>query len=334
MHRVLTVGTVGSLLAAGATLLPGVAAAAGDRPDTLAQARQASASPNGTWLRERLGSADDRDWFRFTVAQDQRVLVTLGHLPADYRLAVFDAAGHKVASSDRSGRKFEQLYLRLSSGDNFVRVAPSGSVNPDANYRLQFRPLPDAVVFAEQKGSLGNQGFEVRGELLNNTGHRVSVQRLRVTFLDSSGDKVGTTDEGIRPGPVAARARVEFEIERSAVNVPADAVRYRLSVAAVNTDDAVQRGVRMSPDPVDQVSPGLRVYSGTVKNTSNHTITNIYPTVIEYDSLGRANSIGYGLVKTLAPGQSKHYSFSIDSSDLPRPNATRQYPTILNDLTA
>jgi hypothetical protein len=323
------------LLVAGATLLPGVAAAAGDRPDTLAQARQTAASPNGTWLRERLSSAADRDWFKFSVPQNQRALVTLGHLPANYSLAVFDAAGHKVGVSDRNGRKFEQLYLRLAAGDNFVRVAPSGdSVAKDKNYRLQLRPLPDAVVYAEQKGSLTNQGFEVRGELLNNTGHRVNVQRLRVTFLDSSGDKVGTTDEGIRPGPVGVHARVEFEIERSAVNVPADAARYRLSVAAVNTDDPVQRGVRMTPDPVDQVSPGLRVYSGTVKNTSNHTITNIYPTVIEYDSLGRANAIGYGLVKTLAPGQSKHYSFSIDSSDLPRPNATRQYPTILNDLTA
>jgi hypothetical protein len=334
VRRFLTVATVGSLLVTGAALLPGVAQAAGDRPDTLAQARQASPSATGSWLRETLGSAGDRDWFRFSLAQDQRVLVTLGRLPANYSLAVYDSSGDKVASSDRRGRKFEQLYLPLSAGDSFVRVAASGdSVDPDAAYRLQFRPLPTAVVFAEQKGRLSGQGFEVRGELLNNTGHRVTVQRLRVVFRDADGNKVGSTDEGIRPGPVAARHRVEFEIERTAVQVPADAASYRLTVNAAATDDPLQRGVRMNPDPVDQVSPGLRVYSGTVKNTTDHTITNVYPTVIEYDSRGRANAIGYGLVKMLAPGQSKPYSFSVDSSDLPKPNATRQYPTILNDLT-
>jgi hypothetical protein len=329
----MTVGLVGALLAGGAGLLSGPAQAAGDRPDTFSAAKQAAASANGVWLKERLSSAGDKDWFRFTTSTDRRVLVTLGHLPADYKLRVYDASGDFVQSSDRSGRKFEQLYLRLSAGDNFVRVSASGdTVKPDRNYWVQFRPLANAVVVAEQKGSIDAQGFEARGELLNNTANNVTIQRLRVAFLDKDGNKVGTTDEGIRPGPVAAHRRVEFEIERDAVKVPAGATSYRITAAAEATDEAVQRGVKMSPAPVENATSNQRVYSGVVSNTTDHTITDIYPTVIEYDSLGRANAIGYGLVKTLSAGAEKKYSLSIGGADVPVPNATRQYPTIVNGL--
>ena len=333
MRRVMTVGLVGALLAGGAGLLSGAAQAAGDRPDTYSAATQAAASANSTWLREALGSTGDKDWFRFTMSQDRRVLVTLGHLPADYQLRVYDATGKLVATSDRSGRKFEQLYLRLSAGDNFVRVAASGdTVKPDRNYRLQFRPLANAVVVAEQKGSIDAQGLEVRGELLNNTGSNVTIQRVRVVFFDKNGAKVGTTDEGVRPGPVGAHRRVEFEVERDAVKVPAGATTYRVTAAAVATDDPVQRGVKMNPAPVGNPTSNQRVYSGVVTNTTNQTITDIYPTIIEYDSLGRANVIGYGLVKTLAPGAQKKYSVTLGGADVPVPNATRQYPTIVNGL--
>jgi hypothetical protein len=327
-----TVGLVGALLTGGVGL-SGSVQAAGDRPDTFSAAKQAAASATGTWLREDLSGAGDKDWFRFTMDSKRRVLVTLGHLPADYQLRVYDASGDLVATADRSGRRFEQLYLPLAAGDSFVRVAASGdTVKPDRNYRLQFRPLANAVVVAEQKGTLDTHGFDVRGELLNNTASNVTIQRIRVVFRDKDGTKVGTTDEGVRPGPVAARGRVEFEISRDAVEVPAGATRYRVTVQAEATDEKVQRGIKMNPNPVESVTSNQRLYSGVVTNTTDHTITDIYPTVIEYDSLGRANAIGYGLVRTLAPGAQKKYSFSIGGADVPVPNAVRQYPTIVNGL--
>jgi hypothetical protein len=333
VRRSVTVGLVGALLAGGSGLLSGAAQAAGDRPDTYSAAKSAAASTNSTWLRERLGSADDKDWYRFTTSKDRRVLVTLGHLPADYQLRVYNASGHLAASSDRAGRKFEQVYVSLSAGDNFVRVTASGdTVNPDRNYWVKFRPLANAVVVAEQKGSIDAQGFEARGELLNNTNTRVTIQRLRVVFFNKDGDKVGTTDEGIRPGSVGKHRRVEFEIERDAVKVPAGARTYRIRATAEATDEPVQRGIKMDPAPVQSATSNQRVYSGVLTNTTDHTITDIYPTVIEYDSLGRANAIGYGLVKTLAAGAEKKYSLAIGGADVPVPNATRQYPTIVNGL--
>lgn len=333
MRRAVTVGLVGALLAGGGGLLSATAQAAGDRPDTFSAAKQASVSPSSKWLREKLSSPTDKDWYRFTMSKNRRVLVTLGHLPADYQLRVYNATGHLVATSDRSGRKFEELYLPLSAGDNFVRVAaPSGTVKPDAAYRVQFRPLANAVVVAEQKGKIDAQGLDLRGELLNNTSNRVTIQRVRVIYLDKNGDKVGTTDEGIRPGPVGVHRRVEFEIERTAVEVPSGATAYRVTTLAKVTTDPVQRGVKMNPDPAESVTSNQRVYSGVVTNTTNHTITDIYPTVIEYNSLGRANAIGYGLVKTLAPGAQKKYSIAMGGSDIPVPNAVRQYPTIVNGL--
>jgi hypothetical protein len=332
VRRLVSVG-LGVALLTGGLLAPTAAVAGGDRPDTLRAAKQAAASPAGKRVHDTLSSATDRDWFKFRVPADQRVLITLGHLPADYALAVYTGSGHRVALADRSGRRFEQLYVPLSKGNAYVRVSASGStVDPAVNYTLIFRPLPTAVVFAERKGTLGADGLDVRGELLNNTSHRVTIQRLRTTFYDKNGGKLGSFDEGVRPGPVRARHRVEFEIQRSAQQVPSGATRYRLRVAAVSTSHPALGGIKMSPDATVDFSSTKRVYSGTIKNTTDHTITNVYPTVIEYDSLGRANTIGYGLVKSIAAGASKHYSFTVGGNGVPKPNAVRQYPTIVDDL--
>jgi hypothetical protein len=312
--------------------VPSASAGTADRPDTRAGAAHAAVSPNGRWLHEALSSDADKDWFRFHVATDGRALVTLGRLPGDYSLTVVDSHGATVAKSDRSGNRFEELYVGVLVGDYFVKVAAGSGAQPAADYALEFRPLANAVLIAEQKELGDIDGFDIVGELLNNTSHWAKLFDLHVIWLDKNGKAIGTLDEGIRPGPIAPHERAEFSIKHKrapAGDVPVAATSYRIRVDAGHTTARPPTGLVMTPTSNGTTGPQhSRVYEGTLTNNSSQTMTEIYPTVIEYDSRGRANAIGYDLVHSLAPGKTVSYKMFAGDKSTPKPNAIRLYTSI------
>ncbi|MBV9291895.1 MAG: hypothetical protein JO222_05540 [Frankiales bacterium] len=324
MRRLLTVVAAAGVLVTGLSTTS--TAVPGDRPDTLRAARHAGVSPNGPWIAETLESTSDQDFFRFTMGTAGHALVTLGRLPGNYALDLYRADGHLVASSDRGGHRFEQLYVALPAADYYVRVSSAHGVDPHQAYRLQFRPLSAAVVFAEFKDVAHGHGIDVRGELLNNTPHRVDIVRLHVRYFDKHGQQIGTSDEGIRPGPIAAWHRAEFEVKHSDAELPTGTTSYRIRVDAVRSHAPVLRGAKVKPGTTTQVSPTRRAYSGTVTNTTNQTINNVWVTVIEYDSKARANVIGFDHIDAIAPGATTPYNVVDRYSSAP--NATRVYATI------
>jgi len=327
-------GVLPLTLALSAGSLTSAASAAGaDRPDSQASARHAAVSPSGKWLHEALGSDNDQDWFRFHAATAGRVLVTLGHLPANYSLVVRDGKGNKIAASDRSGRQFEEVYFHVVIGDYFVRVAADSGANPSVDYVLKFRPLPRRVLIVEQKELGDIDGFDIVGELLNNTAHWAQLFDLRVTWLDKNGKSLGTVDEGIRPGPIAPHQRAEFTVRHKRApqgDVPADATSYRIQVHAGQTKDRrPTAGLVMTPTSNGVVGPQhSRIYEGTLTNHTGQTLKEIYPTVIEYDARGRANAIAYDLVHSLADGETVNYKMFAGNRSTPAPNSFRLYATI------
>jgi hypothetical protein len=314
------------------SLTTAAAAAGSDRPDTRSDARHAGVSPAGKWLHEALSSDGDQDWFRFHAKTAGRVLVTLGHLPGNYSLDVRNDGGKTVASSDRSGRQFEEVYFPVTVGDYFVKVAAASGVNPAVDYLLRFRPLPHRVLIVEQKDLGDIDGFDVVGELLNNTSHWMQLFDLHVTWLDKDGKALGTVDEGIRPGPIPPRQRTDFSIRykrEPTGDVPADATSYRIRVDAGTTKDRTPNGLVMTPTSNGVSGPQhSRVYEGTVTNETGRAVKEIYPTVIEYDGRGRANAIAYDLVHSLDPGESTSYKMFAGNKSTPPPNSFRLYATI------
>lgn len=325
-HRALAAAACVVAIAATAPVLT-ANAATGDRPDTRAGAKAAAASPTGKWLHESLSSNGDRDWFRFAVKKTGRALVTLGHLPGNYALDIYDASGSRVAHNDRSGRQFEERYLPVSVGDYYVRVSATSGANPSVDYVLKFRPLADKMVIAEQKNVHDVDGFDIKGELLNNTPTWLQVLRIHVTWLDKNGNAVGTTDEGIRPGPVAPHQRAEFQIKKLTADAPAGATSYRLRVDTQTTTDRTPSGLVMQPG-AQGTQGAARTYKGTVTNKTGQTVKDVYTTVIEYDGRGRANDFGYDHIRSMAPGQSVSYAMVAGNKDVPKPNAVRFYATI------
>jgi hypothetical protein len=321
-----------SIVSLSGALAPSASAGTADRPDTRAASAHAAVSPSGRWLREALGSNADQDWFRFHQAATGRALVTLGHLAGNYSLTVMNSHGSTVAQSDRAGREFEEVYLPVSAGDYFVKVAADSGADPSVDYVLNFRPLPNAVVIAEQKELGDIDGFDILGELLNNTSSPVKLLDLHVTWLDRNGKVVGSQNEGIRPGPIAPHQRAEFTIKHAhepAGNVPANATSYRIRVDAGTTTHRAPTGLVMTPTSNGTAGPQhSRVYKGTLTNKSGRTLTEIYPTVIEYDSRGRANAFGYDLIHSLAPGKTVSYKMFAGDKNTPTPNAIRLYASI------
>ena len=319
-------------LSLSAALVTPASAGTSDRPNTRSGAVKAAVSPTGKWLHEALSSDMDKDWFRFHVSTAGRALVTLGHLPGNYSLTITDTHGTKVGQSDRTGQQFEEVYLPVSVGDYFVEVTADSGANPSVNYVLRFWALPAKVLIVEKKELGDIDGFDIVGELLNNTSHWAKLFDLHVTWLDKNGKSLGTLNEGIRPGPIAPHARAEFTIKHKRQpngDVPAGATSYRIRVDAGNTTDRSPSGLKVTPTSNGAVGPQhSRTYEGTVTNNSTQTMTDIYPTVIEYDSRGRANAIGYDLIRSLAPGKSASYKVFVGNKNTASPNSFRVYATI------
>jgi hypothetical protein len=122
----------------------------------------------------RFGQAGDEDWYRVRLAANEGMLLQTAaqrglRSPADTALAVFDAAGKKLAEDDdaaafggyvQCAHDFESsdsflMFTAPVAGDYFVRAANmSAAAGPRAVYRLQAEPLrgdflihqwPDAV---------------------------------------------------------------------------------------------------------------------------------------------------------------------------------------------
>ena len=314
-----------AVVAAGLAGAPAAAAGGGDQADTFAAASPSKAAAAGKWLHENLSGPRDQDWFRFRMPTSGRALVTLGHLPRNYALDIYGPDSTLLASSDQPGRRFEQIYRPFAAGDVFVRVSTSHTVKPSVNYALKFRPLPDAMVIAEQRNVGDTAGYDIKGELLNNTAQWREVAHLHVTWVDRNGNSVGTQDQGIIPGPVGPHKRIQFSVEQP--QPPAGTAGYRISIVDRTTTRRTPHGLVLTPGRKSQ-TPTQRVYRGTVHNTSSRTLRGIYPTVIEYDRLGRAIAFGFDQINSLAPGATADYTAAVNTKGLPRLNGIRQFATI------
>jgi hypothetical protein len=334
VHRILRGGLCAAVMAAGASV-PAVAAAAagGDQPNTFAAAKSAPASPIGRWLQAALASSHDRDWFRFSLAAPAWSIVTLGDLAGNDQLAIYDARGNPLATSDHGGRHFEQIYRPLPKGDVFVRVMASSASAKAGRYALKVRPMPAWIVFASTHGGFDSTGWHLFGELLNNAADPLHVVRIRVDWFDKSGKRVGGYDGGIRAGPVPPHTRAPFQLARGNDKIPASTRAYEVRVFAKKTQQAVSGGVSLKPGRTQALTDGRRLYRGTITNTTDHVIRNVLPGVVEYDVLGGVSALGFGRTYTLQPRASAHYTMVAGKAHSPAPNGARQTVDIIEPAT-
>jgi hypothetical protein len=289
------------------TSAPTAAATAVDRADTRAAALRSAAERQGRWLRETL-TAGDVDWFRYRLASPAPVSVTLGGLPGDYDLAVFDGTGRQRAASTRSGRTFDEVWLRLPAGDVLVRVTRKRGA-ASGTYSLRLRTFSPAVhVLSVQRTT--TRGVLI-GEFYNATSKWRAVSELNVTWLDSTGRVVHRTTTSMAPAtwlrpwgrvPFTVRDQVTGAQERRTVSM-------RVRPSLVTEDDAPRlapltaRITRTVTWPRTATNPGGRTYEGKVSTNARSRVPDVRVHVSEYDAYGTLQVLGLSEDVTTLPAR-------------------------------
>src|SRR5215217_6971671 len=143
MRRTAAALTSALTVLASGLLVGSTADAAADRPNSLAAATKTASLANFTWVREKIATSTDEDWYRYDVPAPMQMMATLGGLPANYSLSVYDSAGRLIGTSNQSGVGYERvLWTARAKGTYYARVDSAGGYSASKEYSIRFKQLP------------------------------------------------------------------------------------------------------------------------------------------------------------------------------------------------
>jgi hypothetical protein len=261
--RILVIASavVGSLAIPAAVL-------AADAPNSCAGV--SSTSPQNTWLADSLPTATDQDWYRFTTPTGRWALITLGQLPANYRLDLYSACGTLKGSSNRSGTTYEELYLYLPAGTYRVSVRSAAGGFSASAYVLRFRSLGEAVQGLSSTAYTDSIGYlHIVGEVLNNTTTRRIYVEISATFYNSSNQVIGTDFTFADVSSLASRTRSPFHL---VAQKPASFHHYSYLVSSSTTTTAPVGNLILTAGIPYTDGVGYRHYPGQVKNANTYGV--------------------------------------------------------------
>jgi len=299
------------------------AGAAAELPDTYAAAVQAAASSTAVAHRSTIDDAKDQDWFKFTVTRTSKAAVTLGNLPGDYSLAVYDGAGRRLGLSAYGGTHFERIIVSVSPGTYYARVATQGYYAKSKPYSLRFRGLPSGVIALDQHKATHPAAHRVVATIYNNSSSWQWVGEVQYAWLDKSKrvlrrDTGGMSYDfwiipphGSRPfgwiGSAPPAGAVSVSVTPRATPVKAPAAVPAVTVSGVSARYVATR-----------YNPYLR-FTGTASAGSKRVSASVIGET--YSTTGTLT--GWG-VYPVSVGAGRTERFTVDAV-APRPNAHRVY---------
>src|SRR3954451_4034161 len=174
-------------------LLMPVAAPALAGTDAANTCASATALPAGAWHTESLSSTADVDWYTFSTTAATRALITLGSLAADDRLDLYNACGTQLASSNRPGTQYEEIYRALQPGTFRLRVQHASGPSSTLAYAVRVRLLSYTVQVLSSSGWLEYPNSpRIVGEVLNNTATAREDISVRIRFYNAAGTQIHT----------------------------------------------------------------------------------------------------------------------------------------------
>ena len=259
--------------------------AAADAPNSCSQSMPFSA--RNVWLSGRISRAADVDWYHFDNASHGYKLLTLGNLPKNYRLELFNRYCFKLAGSNVSGVQFEEIFRKMPAGPYFLKVSgTSDSSFSSTAYRLKFRDLPWKLQVLSRAPAwtdgLGN--LHIAGEVLNNryTPENRKLVQVTATLYDNAGNVLTTDVASTAHSIVEPRTRSPFEI---VTELPDGYDHYKLTVSSSFSDvDLMGIGLEAGEPFTDGL--GVRHWVGTLTNGNDFTVDVVKVILTQYDSLG------------------------------------------------
>ena len=289
-----------------------------DAPDTCGSA---TSTATGSWKSEHASGNGDVDWFKFTIAQTHRVVITAGDLPANARLDLYSSCATRLATVDTwSSSRFEELTKRLGGGTYRVKVSFPGGGRGDAPYILRFRPLVGGTSIKSARITRGAGGgglMRIAGEVINNTGATTGAATVKATFRNSHGSIVGTlttktfarrlADGDVSPfalsGSVPAYASVSYQVTPGS----AGPARSLSLVSLTRTTNA----------------NGTVTEHGSVRNTGSTTVTSAGVARTWYGRHGEVLDRGVATLSPSTLGPNRTGTFTITQPKLTGLQGTR-----------
>jgi hypothetical protein len=95
--------------------------------------------PHGTYVRGRVSSANDNDYYWFEMTRERDVTMILDQIPSgqNYNLLLYDEYGAQKGYSAYWGNTPEEIVVTLPAGIYYVRAYPYGSGGSSTPYRLR-----------------------------------------------------------------------------------------------------------------------------------------------------------------------------------------------------
>ncbi len=85
--------------------------------------------PLNTDIKGTIAPRNDNDYYRFTITTGGTITVSLTTLPANYQLALLNAAGTQIGISQNNGTANETINATVAAGDYYARVFPKGGAS-------------------------------------------------------------------------------------------------------------------------------------------------------------------------------------------------------------
>jgi hypothetical protein len=288
-------------------LLLGIAsvAEAADAPNSCSSGM--AISPNTTWLTETIGSGSDVDWYRFSLGSPKYVFVTLGHLPANYRLDLYSACGTLLASSSRSGKTYEEIGRSLGAQSYFVKVSGVSGAFSTTAYKLRFRPLSGGVVILSSTSWIDSGFLYIKGEVFNNTAGSRDFVEIGATLYNSSGTVVDTDFTYADMDIMQKKTRSPFDL--IVYPVPGGYDHYKLSVSSSATTDTPVANLAIAPGIPFTDGISYRHYPGEVTNHNGFSVTYTEVVLTLYNDLGNLLNTEYTFTNpsTIGAGNTAPY---------------------------
>ncbi|GAB4475146.1 MAG: hypothetical protein Kow00124_15860 [Anaerolineae bacterium] len=243
---------------------------------------------------------------------------------------VEDAPGGAVQYNDFSqpvGVYFSALRVRLPDDPaqvralnrivNTFRVAPDAGWMSDVAVSMeQSSARADTIGFSGLNAWLNaSGGYEIAGQIANNSPGALEFARVTVQFFDSEGRMIADRDDFVPSDLILPGEYVPFSIVFPD-GLPAGAVRYDISASARYADFNLR--TFYGPENLAVTSAaefaesGLLVISGQVRNEGTQTAELVKVIVTVFDDQQRVVGTATTLVdrQTLAPGETSPYAVS------------------------
>ena len=269
-----------AVLVAAAMTVVGVASTSAQAATPCAAATSDRAQ--NVWINGSLTSSGEVNYYRFNTSASQYALITLGNLHANLALRLYDSSCHIVATSDRGGVTFEQLYRSLSAGSYYLGV--SGDAGATSSYDVKFSSLSNGPRILSYHSYTDFGQFQFVGVALNNEPYPMFFRWVNVNFYNSSGHLVHSDTAGFAQPYAAPRSRIPFGLSS---NIPPAYSRVTLTVVT----EALQGyppplASHITPSPPWTDSNGDRHYPGSITNLSSQTMSLQSIAVTLYDANG------------------------------------------------